>query len=176
MKNKPKPRKNKRPSIALVSGGLDSAVAAAIARRDRPRHPLALLHLSYGQKARTRELKAFRKIARLLQAEFQLTSELHHLKKIGGSSLTESRQRIPARSPAGGTPSTYVPFRNANLLAAAVAWAEVIGADRIYLGVSEPDSRHYPDTRAGFIRAFNRAVELGTKPKTRIKIFSPLIH
>lgn len=177
MKKPPKARRNKSVSLALVSGGLDSTVAAVVARRDRPGHPLALLHLDYGQKARTRERRAFRKIAAFLQAKHILVLELRHLKHIGGSSLTEARRPVPGRSPRPGTtPTTYVPFRNANFLAAAAAWAEVIGADRIYLGLSEPDSRHYPDTRASFLRAFQQAVDQGTKPDTTISLRAPLIR
>lgn len=164
------------PSVVLLSGGLDSTVTAAVARRDRPRNPLALLHINYGQKSQARELKAFRMIAGFFRADRLLTLDFYHLKKIGGSSLTETGKKIPDRHPGTGIPTTYVPFRNANLLAAAVAWAEVIGADRIYIGVNEPDSRHYPDTRAEFIRAFGRAVSLGTKPKTRITLHTPLIR
>ena len=177
MKSPPRSRRRKPISLALVSGGLDSTVAALVARRERPGRPLALLHLDYGQKARSRERRAFRKIAAFLQAEHVLISELRHLKHIGGSSLTDSHRPVPSHAPRpGSTPTTYVPFRNANLLAAAAAWAESIGADRIYLGISEPDSRHYPDTRASFLRAFQQAVGLGTKPSTTITLRAPLIR
>lgn len=176
MRKGTRPRK-KPASLVILSGGLDSTVAAAVARRDRPDHPLALLHCDYGQKARNRERQAFRKISRYFKAEHALSCRLSHLKEAGGSSLTETRHPIPDRHPRSGfTPTTYVPFRNANLLAVAVSRAEVIGADRIYLGVSEPDSSHYPDTRAAFLRAFQRAIDLGTKPDTRIRIHIPLIH
>jgi len=168
--------KKRAPSIVLLSGGLDSAVTAAVARRDRPRHPLALLHINYGQKSETRELKAFRRIADFFPAPYRLILDFSHLRKIGGSSLTDPKKKIPEKHPGTGTPTTYVPFRNANLLAAAVAWAEVIGADRIYIGVNEPDSRHYPDTRVEFIRAFGRAVELGTRPESRIALHAPLLR
>ena len=168
--------KKRAPSVVLLSGGLDSTVTAAVARRERPRNPLALLHVNYGQKSEARELKAFRKIADFFQVPDLLLLDFSHLKKIGGSSLTDAGKKIPEKHPGAGIPTTYVPFRNANLLAAAVSWAEVIGADRIYIGVNEPDSRHYPDTRAEFIRAFGRAVKLGTKPKTRITLHTPLIR
>jgi len=168
--------RKRAPSVVLLSGGLDSTVTAAVARRDRPRNPLALLHINYGQKSQARELKAFRRIAVFFQSDRLLTLDFSHLKKIGGSSLTDPKAKIPEKHPGAGIPTTYVPFRNANLLAAAVAWAEVIGADRIYIGVNEPDSRHYPDTRAEFIRAFGRAVRLGTKPGARIALHTPLIR
>lgn len=168
--------KKRAPSIVLLSGGLDSTVTAAVARRDRPRNPLALLHINYGQKSEARELKSFRRIADFFAAPCRLTLDFSHLRKIGGSSLTDPKMKIPGKHPGTGIPTTYVPFRNANLLAAAVAWAEVIGADRVYLGVNEPDSRHYPDTRLEFIRAFGRAVSLGTKPNTRITLHAPLLR
>ena len=75
-----------------------------------------------------------------------------------------------------GIPASYVPFRNAHFLAAAVSWAEVIGAGRIYIGAVEPDSSGYPDCRPEYYRIFNRLIEAGTRPETRVEILTPLIH
>ena len=113
--------------IVLMSGGMDSCVTAAIARRT---HDLFCLHLNYGQRTESRELTAFTDIADHFGAR-RLVISMEHLAKIGGSSLTDPTIPVP---PADLTrkdiPTSYVPFRNANLLAVAVSWAEVIGASR----------------------------------------------
>jgi len=73
-------------------------------------------------------------------------------------------------------PASYVPFRNAHFLAAAVSWAEVIGAERIYIGAVEQDSSGYPDCRPEYYNIYNRLIEAGTRPETRVEIVTPLIH
>jgi len=166
-------------AIVLVSGGMDSCVTAAIAGRE---HRLALLHVNYGQRTEERELRAFREIADHYRAEQRLVVSIEHLKVIGGSSLTDTRIPVPelrtpgSGPPSAGIPSTYVPFRNAHLLAIATSWAEVIGARQIYIGAVEEDSSGYPDCREVFYQAFNRAIEMGTRPETRVEIVTPLIH
>jgi 7-cyano-7-deazaguanine synthase len=166
-------------AVVLVSGGMDSCVTAAIAGQA---HRLAFLHVNYGQRTEARELQAFRQLAGHFRAERQLVVSIEHLKIIGGSSLTDAGVPIPERSapesapPPAGIPSTYVPFRNAHLLAIAASWAEVIGARRIYIGAVEEDSSGYPDCREVFYEAFNRVIETGTRPETRIVIVTPLIH
>ncbi len=163
-------------AVCLVSGGLDSCVCAAIAKR---RYTLALLHVKYGQLTEARELKAFRDIADFYSVpeSLRLVVGVEHFKKIGGSSLTDRHIRIPkADLHRRGVPPTYVPFRNANILSMAVSWAEVIGARRIFIGAMEEDSSGYPDCREAFYTAFNRAVRLGTKPGSGIRVEAPLIH
>jgi 7-cyano-7-deazaguanine synthase len=166
-------------AIVLVSGGMDSCVTAAIAGLD---HRLAFLHVNYGQRTEGRELRAFYELADFFQAEKRLVVSIEHLKVIGGSALTDVNIPVPElRTPhsALGTssiPSTYVPFRNAHLLAIAVSWAEVVGARRIYIGAVEEDSSGYPDCREVFYQAFNRVIETGTRPETRVEIITPLIH
>lgn len=157
-------------AVCLVSGGLDSCVTAALAARD---HRSALLHSGYGQLTRERELRAFNDIADYLGVprKLRLVVAADYLKKIGGSTLTGGTAQA-----SGSIPSTYVPFRNANLLAIGVSWAEVIGAGSVFIGAMEEDSSGYPDCRESFIRAFNQAVEEGTRPDTRIRIRAPLIH
>ena len=163
-------------AVCLVSGGLDSCVAAAMAAGNyRP----AFLHGSYGQRTEEREMRAFNDLADFFSVpgELRLVVSLDHFRRIGGSSLTVSGAEIPAGAAAPGRiPSTYVPFRNANLLALAVSWSEVIGAQRIFIGAMEEDSSGYPDCREEFFRAFNRAVELGTAPGSEIAVEVPLIH
>lgn len=175
-------------AIILVSGGMDSCVAAAIANE---KYRLAFLHVNYGQRTEARELQAFNEIADFYKAEKRLSVSIEHLKVIGGSALTDtsipvpesvfsnSASRIPHSAlPSGQSsiPTTYVPFRNAHLLSIATSWAEVIGATKIFIGAVEEDSSGYPDCREVFYRAFNQVIMMGTKPETRITIETPLIH
>ncbi len=164
-------------AVVLLSGGMDSCVTAAVAARE---HRLALLHSSYGQRTQTREKQAFEQIAEYYRADFRLAIEQHYIAGIGGSALTDSSLPIPEgelRPPQSGPiPLTYVPFRNAHFLAAAVSWAEVLGARRIFIGAVEQDSSGYPDCRPEYYRAFNEVIRLGVKPETRIEICAPLIH
>ncbi len=166
-------------AIVLVSGGMDSCVCAAIANST---YRLAFLHVNYGQRTEARELRAFRDIADHYQAEKRLIVSLEHLKAIGGSALTDMSIPVPElRTPdsepgTSSIPSTYVPFRNAHLLAIAVSWAEVIGAKKIFIGAVEEDSSGYPDCRETFYQAFNKVIEMGTRPETRVEIVTPLIH
>ena len=170
----------KETAVVLVSGGMDSCVCAAIAHTS---HRLAFLHVNYGQRTESRELKAFNDIADYYRAEMRLSVSLEHLKVIGGSSLTDDKIPIPELQnpnsglpPASRIPTTYVPFRNAHLLSIAVSWAEVIGATKIYIGAVEEDGSGYPDCRETFYQAFNKVIEMGTKPETRVTIVTPLIH
>ncbi len=163
-------------AVCLVSGGLDSCVSAALAGQN---YRLALLHCNYGQRTEGRELRAFNDLADYfaVPGKLRLVVDLDHFRKIGGSSLTDPSRKVPAEEPGPGeVPSTYVPFRNANLLALAVSWAEAIGAARVFIGAMEEDSSNYPDCREEFIEAFNRAVELGTGAGTGIRVEAPLLH
>jgi 7-cyano-7-deazaguanine synthase len=161
-------------AIVLVSGGMDSCVTAAIAAQD---YELAFLHVSYGQRTQSRELQAFNAIADHYGVKRRLLADISYLKEIGGSSLTdESIPVAEADLESGAVPLSYVPFRNTHLLAIAVSWAEVIGASRAFIGAVEEDSSGYPDCRKEYYKAFNRLVEVGTKPETDIEIATPLIE
>lgn len=161
-------------AVVLVSGGMDSCVAAALACRD---HEAAFLHVGYGQRTEARERRAFEAIADHYGVTRRLVTRLDHLAAIGGSALTDpARDAIDARRPGSAIPDTYVPFRNTHLLAIAVSWAEVIGARRIFIGAVEEDSSGYPDCRASYYAAFNRLVEEGTRPETELSVVTPLIH
>jgi 7-cyano-7-deazaguanine synthase len=172
---------NRELAIVLVSGGMDSCVAVSIANEE---YRLAFLHVNYGQRTEARELRAFNELADHYRAEKRLTISIEHLKVIGGSSLTDKSIPIPELSapqsaiqnPQSEIPTTYVPFRNAHLLSIAVSWAEVIGATKIFIGAVEEDSSGYPDCREVFYQAFNKVIETGTKPETKIEIITPLIH
>ncbi len=161
-------------AVVLASGGMDSCVCAALAAAD---HDLAMLHVGYGQRTRHREARAFGDIADFYKAKMRLITSLDHLQQIGGSSLTDPGMAIgDADLEQDSVPTSYVPFRNAHLLAIATSWAEVIGATRIFFGAVEEDSSGYPDCREAFVEAYNRLVDIGTKPETRIRVITPLIQ
>lgn len=161
-------------AIVLVSGGLDSCVAAAIASQI---HPMAFMHVTYGQRTALRELKAFNEIADFYRIDQRKVIEHLSLGQIGGSSLTDPTLEIPAPDlESSAIPSTYVPFRNAHLIACAVSWGEVIGAGTIYIGAVAEDSSGYPDCRLEFYEQYNKLIAVGTKPETRIEIVTPIIH
>lgn len=160
--------------VVLTSGGMDSCVTTAIAARECQK--IALLHVSYGQRTQARELKAFNDIADFYQVEQRLVTNIAHLAQIGGSSLTDRTIEVsPANLETTEIPTSYVPFRNAHLLAIATSWAEVISARRIYIGAVAEDSSGYPDCRPEFYQAFQQAISVGTKPETQIEIVTPVI-
>ena len=170
------PEEADRPQLAicLVSGGMDSCVTAAIAHEENDE--LAFLHVSYGQRTEQREREAFQALADHFNVKLRLVISLENLARIGGSSLTDNA--IPVSAPdlaSSAIPSSYVPFRNAHLLSAAVSWGEVIKASAIYIGAVAEDSSGYPDCRPEFYAAFQEAINVGTKPETRIEIRTPVI-
>lgn len=168
-----RPDSEKPIAVVALSGGLDSCVTAAIAARD---YELALLHVNYGQRTEARELQAFRDIADFYGAKRRLVLSLEALKAIGHSSLTDPRLPVaPADLGRTDIPASYVPFRNAHLLATAASWGEVLGADALFIGAVEADSSGYPDCRASFFRAFEAAIEEGTRPGTHLRIVTPVI-
>ena len=163
-------------AVVLTSGGMDSCVCVALAALD---YEIALLHASYGQRTAEQELTAFHAIGDHFQVGERLVLDLSHLAAMGGSALTDASlelEKFDASSVGQRIPASYVPFRNGNLLAAAVSWAEVLGAQAIYIGAVAADSSGYPDCRPEFLDAFARAAELGTRPETRISIKAPLVN
>lgn len=162
-------------AVCLVSGGMDSVVALALARQKTS--DIALLHVNYGHLTESRELKAFTEIADHYGIRRRLVVDIGYLHEIGGSALTDPSIPLPAgRLDRPEIPLSYVPFRNANLLAVATSWAEVLSATEIYIGAVEEDSSGYPDCRESFFRAFNLVIREGTRPETRIQIVAPLLH
>jgi 7-cyano-7-deazaguanine synthase len=166
----------KTKAVALLSGGMDSCVTAAIANE---KYRLALLHASYGQRTERRERRAFDEIADFYGVRERLVVRFDAFAQIGGSALTDDRIAVPesgeALAPDAGIPVTYVPFRNAHFLSAAVSWAEVIGATAIFIGAVAEDSSGYPDCRPEYYRAFQAVIREGTRPETRIEIVTPVI-
>ncbi|MDQ3022339.1 MAG: 7-cyano-7-deazaguanine synthase QueC [Bacteroidota bacterium] len=167
--------KNERPdAIVLISGGMDSSLTAAIANK---KYSLNCLHINYGQRTQKRELKAFHDIAEYYDVKKKLVVDISHLKDIGGSSLTDNKVKVSkADLNSRDIPTSYVPFRNANILSIAVSWAEVINSNKIFIGAVEEDSSGYPDCRKEFFRAYNKMVLKGTKPGSKIKIETPIIN
>jgi 7-cyano-7-deazaguanine synthase len=151
---------------------MDSCVCAALAARDTD---VAALHVSYGQRTEAREHNAFSAICDRLGIRQRLVVHTDVFRQIGGSALTDKAIAVPKSHAIGrDIPVTYVPFRNAHFLAAAVSWAEVLGTSKIYIGAVEQDSSGYPDCRPAYYEAFNRVIDAGTKAGG-IEIVTPLI-
>ena len=160
-------------AIVLVSGGMDSCLTAAYALK---KYECAFLHINYGQRTEKRELRAFNDIAEYYGIKNKLIVDISYLKKIGGSSLTDPKMKVTKADLTGkNIPTSYVPFRNANILSIATSWAEVIGADRIFIGAVEEDSSGYPDCRENFFKAFNLLLSEGSK-NNNLKVETPIIH
>jgi 7-cyano-7-deazaguanine synthase len=163
-------------AVVLLSGGMDSCVTAAIANET---HRLAALHVSYAQRTERRERRAFDEVADFYNVQERLAIRLDSFAQIGGSALTDGRITVPESGAAlahnAGIPVTYVPFRNAHFLSAAVSWAEVIAATAIFIGAVAEDSSGYPDCRPEYYRAFAELIKQGTRPETHIEIVTPVI-
>src|SRR5882672_1750297 len=159
-------------AVVLLSGGMDSSVCAALAARD---YDTAALHISYGQRTEERERRAFVSICDASGIESRLMVRNDALRVIGGSALTDTKIAVPESHTIGqDIPVTYVPFRNAHFLAVAVSWAEVLGAEKIYIGAVEQDSSGYPDCRPAYYQAFNQVIRTGTR-EGQVEIVTPLI-
>ncbi len=169
-------------AVVCLSGGMDSTVCAALAARDFDAYGL---HVRYGQRTEARELQAAGEVAEAVGLADLLVLETDLFRRIGGSALTDASIPVPEASPAGTEglsqrhgpeiPVTYVPFRNAHFLAAAVSWAEVLGAQTVLIGAVEQDSSGYPDCRPAYYDAFNALVAQGTRDGT-IRVQTPLIN
>ena len=167
---------NQIQTVVTISGGMDSAVCATLAVREKGAAHVAALHVSYGQRTEAREQRAFTEICDRLGIQRRLIVRNQALSQIGGSALTDSSLAVPNAGPEIGShvPITYVPFRNAHFLSVAVSWAEVVGACDIYIGAVAQDSSGYPDCRPEYYEAFNRLIQAGTK-EGNIRIQTPLI-
>lgn len=162
--------------IVLVSGGMDSLVCAGIALEEN--QEVYFLHMNYGQKTSRRERLSFDKIADHYQIpmERRKVIDMTFLQQIGGSSLTDDAIQVKTYKGDSSSiiPDSYVPFRNSIILSLAVSWAEVVGANRLYIGANHEDSPGYPDCRPSYYEAFNKVIEEGTKAGN-IKILTPVI-
>ena len=168
-------------AVICLSGGMDSAVCATLAARDYDSYGL---HFSYGQRTQARELRAAREVAKAIGLQELMELETDLFRRIGGSALTDKSIAVPDAAPEkpahssqrqrSEIPVTYVPFRNAHFLSAAVSWCEVLGAKTVFIGAVEPDSSGYPDCRPAYYEAFNKLIQVGTKIG-EIRIATPLI-
>jgi 7-cyano-7-deazaguanine synthase len=169
--------KSGRPrAVVCLSGGMDSCVCTALAARD---YEVYAVHFSYGQRTEARELRSAQEIARLVGVRELLSLRIDLFRRIGGSALTDQAIAVPAASAdesqiGSEVPITYVPFRNAHFLSAAVSWAEVLGAKTVIIGAVEQDSSGYPDCRPAYYDAFNQLIKMGTK-EGDIRVETPLI-
>jgi len=162
-------------AVVLVSGGMDSATAVyeAIDRGYEPH----FLHTSYGQNTESKELESARALADEVDAADFLHVETEHLAAIGASSLTDDEMDVEdADLDSEEIPSSYVPFRNANLLAMAVSYAEANDCSAIFIGAHSEDFSGYPDCRPDFFEAFQRVIDVGTKPATNIDLVAPFVE
>ena len=158
-------------AVILVSGGMDSATAVYEAMA-RGYEPLAL-HTSYGQATETKEFECARRLAEEVGTELQRV-ETDHLAQLGDSSLTDESVAVEdADLESDEIPTSYVPFRNANLLSMAVASAEANDASAVFIGAHSEDFSGYPDCRPAFFEAFQQVIDRGTKPETEIALEAP---
>ncbi len=161
---------------------MDSTVCAALAARDYDAYGL---HFSYGQRTESRELASAREVTRLVGLKELMELRTDLFRRIGGSALTDPAIAVPATAAlaleesaqrvGNEVPVTYVPFRNAHFLAAAVSWAEVLEATTVFIGAVEQDSSGYPDCRPAYYDAFNALIGAGTRDGT-IRVETPLIQ
>lgn len=162
-------------AVCLLSGGMDSTTLAYVAKDMG--YGIIALHFTYGQRTEEKERECARAIARNIDALDFVEIGLEHFKMIGASSLTDTS--IPIEEYTGeeaDVPGTYVPFRNANLLAIATSLAEARRAEAIFIGVQTADYPGYPDCRPEFIEAFQRAIDLGTAADPRITLMTPFVR
>ncbi|MHB1022312.1 MAG: 7-cyano-7-deazaguanine synthase QueC [Acidobacteriaceae bacterium] len=163
-------------AVVCLSGGMDSSVCAALAARE---YDAYAVHFSYGQRTEARETQAAKAVAAAVGIREVMHLHMDLFRKIGGSALTDTNIAVPD-APAeeaqigAEVPVTYVPFRNAHFLSAAVSWAEVLGAKKIFIGAVEQDSSGYPDCRPAYYEAFNQLIRTGTK-EGDIEVVTPLI-
>lgn len=161
-------------AVILVSGGLDSATAVyhALEEGFEPH----LVHVSYGQETAPKELECAKSLAEVCDAAAFVHLESPHLGAIGGSSLVDSSMPIADASDAEAIPDTYVPFRNANLLAMGVSYAEACDCKAVYMGAHTVDFAGYPDCRPEFFDAFQLVVDEGTKEETDVDVRVPFVE
>jgi 7-cyano-7-deazaguanine synthase len=167
-------------AVVCLSGGMDSCVCAALAARD---YEVYAVHFSYGQRTEAQEMRSAQEVARIVGVRELMHLKIDLFRRIGGSALTDNAIAVPEASAneapnesrtGSEIPVTYVPFRNAHFLSAAVSWAEVLGAKTVFIGAVEQDSSGYPDCRPAYYDAFNQLIRMGTKDG-EIRVVTPLI-
>ena len=161
-------------AICIISGGMDSALAATIAKNSG--FEIVALHFNYGQKTQEKELECFEKIAQDLKASKKYVIDLDFFKQIGATALIGDEFDIPTDGIKPGVPITYVPYRNGIFLSIAAAVAQKHEAQALYIGVVEEDSSGYPDCRESFIKSIEKSINLGLRDGSSLEIVTPLIH
>jgi 7-cyano-7-deazaguanine synthase len=176
--NRKEKNKTSKKAVCLISGGLDSCVTAAIAKKRG--YEIYALSFDYGQR-HVREVQSAEAVAKELGAKEHKVIKLD-LRQIGGSALTDSKIEVPERGLHGigsDIPSTYVPARNTIFMSIALGYAEVVGAQAIFIGANDQDYSGYPDCRPEYFSAFRRVARLATKCGVEgkpIRIETPIIH
>jgi len=160
-------------AVCIISGGMDSALAAFMAKKEG--YEIIGLHFNYGQKTQQKELSCYKNLIRSLDAINSYEIDLDFFKQIGASSLVDDTLEIPTQGLSEGVPNTYVPFRNGIFLSIAAAVAEKENAQALYIGVVAEDSSGYPDCTSDFIQKQESAINAGTKEKTNLAIMMPLV-
>jgi 7-cyano-7-deazaguanine synthase len=162
-------------AVILVSGGMDSATAVYEAM-ERGYEPY-FLHTSYGQETENKERECAEALAEEVDAADYLHVETEHLARIGASSLTDEEMEVTdADLESDEIPTSYVPFRNANLLSMAVSYAEANDCSAVFIGAHSEDFAGYPDCRPEFFDAFQQVIDVGTKPDTVIELVAPFVE
>jgi len=161
-------------AVVIMSGGMDSTLSAYMVKKEG--YEIIGVHFNYDQRTQKKELESFEAIAKELGVLNKYVLDLDFFKHLGASALTDKTIDVPTSGLEDGVPVTYVPFRNGIFLSMAAAIAEKEGAELIAIGVVEEDSSGYPDCRENYIEAMQKAINLGTKDETNIKIAMPLVH
>jgi len=161
-------------AVCIISGGMDSALAAQIAKNRG--YKIIALHFNYSQKTESKELECFKLIAKDLNVEKEYIVDLDFFKQIGTTALISDELDIPTDGIKPGVPITYVPYRNGIFLSIAAAIAQKYEAQALFIGVVEEDSSGYPDCRENFIKSIENSINLGLKNYSNLKIETPLIH
>lgn len=161
-------------AVVLVSGGMDSATAAIEAQQRG--YCLYFLHTTYGQQTADKESECARQLAEYMDVVDFLHIETDHLGRIGASSLTDDSIDVEeVNLDSEEIPSSYVPFRNANLVSMATSYGEANDCSAIFIGAHSEDYSGYPDCRQEFFDAFQQVIDVGTKPETSIELLAPFV-
>lgn len=164
----------KKKAVCVVSGGMDSALSASIAKNEG--YEIIAVHFNYGQRTQNKELTCFKEIVKDLEIKTKYIIDLPFFEQIGATALIGESYDIPTDGIKPGIPITYVPYRNGIFLSIAAAIAQKHEASALYIGVVEEDSSGYPDCREQFIAAINSAINLGLREESSLEIKTPLIH